>query len=416
MSIRHIGPVNRRLNPSSVSPSMLLPGQPSGTWGAVSRFAVVRAEASQRVYGLHRSIPNRRLYTTCAPSSLRPTSALLFSSELRQQRLTIPSVMSRSNSTVASGVAPFPASEVAKCTALVALHARLELPAEYELTTLARALNSATSKLAGTFPDNSTLSELGNRLLDFYVSEFIVCSYPRLPMEIIKEARWAYCGDDALTSVGRSWGVEHERPRVVKTGKKVEIKKDQDLIDYFGVLKYGSLVFGRVGGLTEYVDRENEDGTKRAVQRYSTAMSDFVRSIIGGLYLHSGREAAKLFIFNHILSRKLDISKLFRFEQPTRELSRLCAREKLAQPISRMIAETGRSSMGAVYIVGVYSGSNLLGSGEGRSISEAETRAAIHALKAWYLYSPNSAPPSSTEETPEAEFQPLFIDPGQVIV
>lgn len=392
-------------------------------------IAIGFVQINQPVSAVNLSAPKRKLFIS---ASSRSTPSPFFSSYVRvshsfkTKNLAIHS-SSRPNSTLATsepdviadepaGISEFPTSEVAKCSALVALRARLELGASFDLTTLAQALNCPSSELASRFPSNESLSELGARLLDFYVSEFIICSYPRLPMEVIKEALWSYCGDDALTSVGRHWGIERERPQITTVGKGARLIKEQRLVDYFGVLKYGRMVVGRSNGLTEYVDPVNEDGTERGVERYSTAMSNFVRSVIGGICLHNGRDVAKEFIFNHILSRKLDISKLFRFEQPTRELSRLCSREHFAPPISRMIAETGRFSQGSVYVVGIYSGSNMLGSAEGRSIAEAETRAAINALKSWYLYSPHSKLPSTTEGKAEADFQQLYVDPGQVIV
>ena len=82
--------------------------------------------------------------------------------------------------------------------------------------------------------------------------------------------------------------------------------------------------------------------------------------------------------------------KLFQFEQPTRELSRLCVREGFQQPIARLEKETGRYSRHAVFIVGVYSGEEKLGEGQGSSLPEAKIKAAISALKGWYLYSPVS--------------------------
>ncbi|KAK9451039.1 mitochondrial 54S ribosomal protein mL44 [Limtongia smithiae] len=315
------------------------------------------------------------------------------------------------NVTIAT-VEPFPIS-VNNCTALVALHARLRLPASIELSTLACALNCQSSALAASYPNNAALARLGGQLIEFYASEFIICTYPRLPMEVIKEALWSYTGDDSLTMVGRGWGVERQAPEI---GPKGAIEP-LELVDSFGVLKYGRMVVGRANGITEYADAAAAEGKSSAqLQRYSEAMSSFVRAVVGGIHLHEGRNAAHAFIVAHILSRKLDTATLFRIAQPTRELARLCARENFAPPVSRMIAETGRLSEGPVFVVGVYSGSNVLGTGEGASVREAETRAAINALKSWYLYSPGSEFPSVTEGDLASKFTPMYVDPGQVIV
>ncbi|KAK9458360.1 ribonuclease III domain-containing protein [Dipodascopsis uninucleata] len=298
--------------------------------------------------------------------------------------------------------------------ALVALHARLNLPESFPFKTLARALICRTAN--SDYVDNRELAELGSRYLEYYVAEWMVCTYPRLPMEVIGEILWAYTGPNALASVGGSWGVEALRGY----GKD---EANMSMVDKMGFLKFGRVVKKKAANLKEYREdvKLNSDGKvislKESAQFYNDAMSDFVRSVIGGIHVHEGRDACKLFIEEHIMSRYVNISRLFRFVQPTRELSRLCWRENLQPPVSRMISETGRQSRSPVYIVGVYSGSNLLGSGEGASIKEAETRAAINALKSWYLYSPSKVMfPSNTEGDPSRKFVPSHIDQGQVIV
>lgn len=147
-------------------------------------------------------------------------------------------------------------------------------------------------------------------------------------------------------------------------------------------------------------------------------MADFVRSTFAGVYLHEGVAATKQFFRQHVLSRKLELDRLFNFTQPTRELSRLCQREGFAQPVARLLSETGRMSKTPVFIVGIYSGKEVLGEGEGGSLDEAKTRAAVNALKGWYLYSPFEPVdlPSKTDVSPEASFKPAMIDAGEVIV
>ncbi|KAK9462367.1 mitochondrial 54S ribosomal protein mL44 [Lipomyces oligophaga] len=293
-------------------------------------------------------------------------------------------------------------------SALLALRARLNLSPAYDLSTLACALTCRTADLADTYVSNVPLSLLGNSLLHYYVSEYVMCTFPRLPIAIIESAVQGYIGSNTLTHVGRGWGIE-TAPRLIKSDGTLQ--EQLPLEELVGKLKFRNPVMAKVGTLTEYDTRST-----RLLQGYSSAMGSAVRAIIAGVYLHSGSRAAKKFIADHILSRKLDISKLFAFDTPNRELARLCAREGLAPPISRMIAETGRTSSAPVYIVGIYSGSNLLGSAEGQSIREAEIRAAIRSLKAWYLYSPKNMLPSITEENPDIQFQPCFIDRGEIII
>jgi hypothetical protein len=147
------------------------------------------------------------------------------------------------------------------------------------------------------------------------------------------------------------------------------------------------------------------------------ASASFVRAVVGAIYLHAGRSAAKRFCEQHVLSRHLDISSLFNFSQPARDLSRLCARENYEPPVAKIISETGRKSRHPVFVVGIYSGSDKLGEGAGASLLEARSRAAAAALKGWYLYSPlDVRVPSAMEEDGAAPWKPVYVDLGEVIV
>ena len=149
----------------------------------------------------------------------------------------------------------------------------------------------------------------------------------------------------------------------------------------------------------------------------TTASASFVRALLGALYLHAGRQSAITFFRMHILPRSLPLHKLFSFTQPTRDLSRLCAREGFEPPVARLISETGRKSRTPVFVVGVYSGQDKLGEGSGGSLDEARTRAAAAALRAWYLYSPGETRvPSDTEHETAAAWKPMMIDVGEVVV
>ena len=166
-------------------------------------------------------------------------------------------------------------------------------------------------------------------------------------------------------------------------------------------------------GLTAEQEAESafEDGIQHEV-----ACRNFIRAVFGGVYLHSGRMAAKNFFNAHIASRKLDVSTLFEFKQPTRDLSRLCAREGFEPPVARILSETGRHSRAPVFVVGVFSGKEKLGEGTGASLHAARLRGAINALKGWYLYSPLEVRVPSDVEGGGKEWKPVLIDGGEVTV
>ena len=165
---------------------------------------------------------------------------------------------------------------------------------------------------------------------------------------------------------------------------------------------------------------ESEEGDEiinnRQVIPLEEACSKFVHALLASVYLHLGRRAAKLFFNEHIHSRHLDISKLFEFKAPTRDLAKLCAREGFPSPVARMLSETGRLSRTPVFVVGVFAGKEKLGEGQGASLNEARTRAAVHALKGWYLYSPIEVRVPSDAEGGGKRWEPLMVDGGEVIV
>ncbi|KAF2231112.1 ribonuclease III [Viridothelium virens] len=194
---------------------------------------------------------------------------------------------------------------------------------------------------------------------------------------------------------------------------------------------------------TAYAPPPSRNGTT-----HERARQTFVRALCGALYLHCGKPYTRSFFRAHILSRSLrpstpspatsslpsssapqGLASLFAFTQPTRDLSRLCAREGFEPPVARLISETGRASRHPVFVVGVYSGRDKLGEGAGSSLDEARFRAAANALRGWYLYTPGEGEVSMPSETEIGagggngrergggkKYIPPFIDPGEVVV
>lgn len=146
--------------------------------------------------------------------------------------------------------------------------------------------------------------------------------------------------------------------------------------------------------------------------------ANFVKAVCAGVYLHEGPEAYKQFFRDHILSRHIDIYRLFNFRQSTRILSRLCTREGFQPPVARLLSETGRRTRTPVFVVGVFSGNEMLAEGTGASLNEARRRAAANALVAYFTYTPpegvrGDLPSSAREGTP---FSPGVIDVGDLVV
>lgn len=250
-------------------------------------------------------------------------------------------------------------------------------------------------------------------------------------MTVLYEVLRAYAGQESLERVARRWGVE----AVAAPGEEVDP----------GLLQWKpeghSLVNTRWAYVRTEVERNRsfrrgvssrvvmddafgdalDKSEKVEAQSYEVLQSDafasFAQAVVGALYTHCGREAAKLFVTSHILSRQFDPTELFQFQLPTRELAMLCAREGFEAPVARLESETGRRSRTPVFVVGIYSGKEKLGEGAGSSLDIARRKACMAALKAWYLYSPGNKVrvPSDMFEEGAKPWEAPYIDIGEVI-
>ncbi|KAI5784986.1 ribonuclease III domain-containing protein [Peziza echinospora] len=346
-----------------------------------------------------------------------------------------------------------------KSAKLAALHSRLSLHPSFPLETLARCLIHPTaSPVPAT--NNSGLSNLGNNILGYYASEYLLTTYPRLPMNVLRAAMWAYISPDALASVARGWGIENAfEPTLEVDPGLLQFKRlppgykwGPDLHEEATQIYHqeqaqrastdpSSTTATESSGdtISPPAYRSRDDILLTLQNQYTTgiplsfALSTAVKSIFAAIHIHESPAASHQFFRAHITSRNLNIHKLFQFDQPTRQLSRLCAREGFAPPVARLLSETGRRSRTPVFVVGVYSGEERLGEGYGPSLDEARIRAAVAALRAWYLYSPPKGLegegagagkgdlPSLMEQGAAGlprgrEFRGSYVDVGEVIV
>ncbi|KAG5440291.1 hypothetical protein PCANB_001861 [Pneumocystis canis] len=282
---------------------------------------------------------------------------------------------------------------------LHALHARLKLESLFPKSTLVRTFIDSRVTLGMKFASNNeSLSVLGMCIIKYFVSEYLMARWPRLPSNILKTVMWGYCGSKALAKMGREWGIEMSDKEVKVSQDSTEDELRSIFLEILSEAKNGKLVFKRIGWMPDHTLFLRDDYKEIAISRI-------------------GLTDVRVFIDNHIISRHISMPSLFSFEQPTRELSVLCSRQKLESPVSRLIAETGRHSISPLFIVGVYSGNEKLGEGYGSSLKEAKHTASIDALKAWYLYeSRDFDRPSKTLENDKEMYIPVHIDCGEVIV
>ncbi|KAI1823877.1 ribonuclease III domain-containing protein [Xylaria intraflava] len=324
---------------------------------------------------------------------------------------------------------------------LAALHARLSLSSKIPVQTLARALIDPSADPHPRF-NNTNLAFVGASVLQFHTSEFLVTRFPRLPMAITYAAMKGYAGDAALHLIARSWGVEpaaspgesvdpgylqYSKDKPTQTLRKWGYVRAEakELVKYKWRRGLSSrVVYDDAFGETVSDETENKsnatdhDSLIIAIENADrNAHANFVRAVIGAVYMHCGAEAAKTFVKSYVLARQLDLSNLFNFKLPQRELSRLCDRENFDPPVARLLSETGRMSRTPVFVVGIYSGLDQLGEAAGPSLQDAKIGACINALKAWYLYSPGDVGvPSDTLAEDPAPWKPAYVDIGEIVM
>lgn len=343
---------------------------------------------------------------------------------------------------------PSPLPEQALRSAkLAALHARLSLSTKIPLQTLARALVDRTADAHPQF-NNSNLAFLGYTLINYHVCEWLMCRYPRLPMMIVYAAMKSFAGPSSLHQIARQWGVEsaaapgdevdpgllqfdlaaerstlqtwgYQRPETkYKFRWRHGISSRVVMDDDFGDMAYSPQTGHALPSGSR--DQQARLAALDVVQKREfgdQVHADFVRAVVGAIFAHCGREAAKSFVTANVLSRQLDFSRLMEFKRPTKELAYLCARENFEPPVARLLSETGRLSISPVFVVGIYSGKDKLGEGAAASLDAARMKAAINALKSWYLYSPgdNVRVPSDMLVNGAKPWEPAYVDIGEII-
>lgn len=433
---------------------------------------VAQRNISARSYSVQQQWAQRRAYTA---SARRMAETEQVEVEEAEPRVTLRTHDNQKARMISDELNAPSHARAARSGKLAALHARLSLPSKLPLQTLARCLiDSSVDSRPGY--NNAPLALLGQDLLGYYTSEHLLCHYPRLPMPVLFAAQYAFVGPATLGALRAEWGVEV----VASPGQEVDpgllqlkrvtpgnalsedgmtLRKDMPSLrrlatgrrneeynyrrgmssrivydDQFGDLQTGmpdpdAEPFPGAPISSRRQEHNTDELAKQDAQTVSpadgitveAASASFVRALTGALHLHAGPSASKTFHAEHMLSRHLQLHQLFAFTHPTRDLSRLCLREKLEAPVARLISETGRHSRSPVFVVGVFSGEDKLGEGAGSSLNEARVRASAAALRSWYLYSPtpdNIVLPSDmelAEVKAKKTWKPQMVDVGEII-
>lgn len=85
----------------------------------------------------------------------------------------------------------------------------MNLPESFKLSTLSQCLNLISNPdESDGLANNFGLKVLGKSLLTYYVTEYLLLTYPRLPTAIHNAAVDSLMGSQALLEISKSWGIE----------------------------------------------------------------------------------------------------------------------------------------------------------------------------------------------------------------
>jgi len=183
---------------------------------------------------------------------------------------------------------------------------------------------------------NERLEFLGDAVLEIVVTEFLFHKFPDEPEGKLTKWRSALVNGQTMAAIGEKIGLAEIM--LLSRGEQPDFSS----------------------------------GRSRA-----WILADAVEAVIGALYLDQGIGPCRLFIDTHLHSR---LSKVIvGYQEPKSDLQDFWQETHHITPTYRVESATGPDHA-RHFIVGVYSGEERLGTGEGKSKKDAERSAAQNAL------------------------------------
>ena len=204
--------------------------------------------------------------------------------------------------------------------------------------------------------EDSHLSVLGHSVMLHYVHEYLYFNYPKLKVRMLWDIREFLNSDPVVTDIASHLGIT----QLIQTTK----------------------ILG---------DPSNVNIIRSAFY-----------AVIGLLYENQGAKAARSFVHDFIISQlaSKDLGELINLQQPRFILHAVLKSKGRRRPVSRLIKESGRATHFPSFVVGVYSGAELLGEGCGTSLKRAEREAMLAALRTHFQTElSNIILPSDDQET-----------------
>lgn len=206
----------------------------------------------------------------------------------------------------------------------------------------------------------------GRVVLNYFVEEYVRYRFPKLPRDSRQLAHTIYTCSKNLAAVARGFGLE------------------------YALVKFEGLPHVHMSTLDQFIQEMRKKEPGLSLKTSNQVLEETLLALLG-LIAKNDLPSARQFIDTFIFSTVFDTKRLVKPRYPIVQLAQALhaqGHHPSAQPVFRLLHESGRTSNSSMYVVGVYAGESepqMLGEGYGPSMNLAEHRAAVEALRAMYL-------------------------------
>ena len=186
---------------------------------------------------------------------------------------------------------------------------------------------------------------------------------------ILHNERLEYLGDAVLELVTSDFLYRtYNEPEGIMTALRSALVRTESIGAAGHELGYEPLV---------RLSRGEKNGSERA---HEVILADCFEAVIGAIYLDQGYEAAKDFIYKHIIVKIDTVIREGSWRDPKSYVQELAQKMDGVTPIYRTLREEGPDH-DKNFEVGLYVGETLLATGSGHSKQDAQTEAAKLGVK-----------------------------------
>ncbi len=186
---------------------------------------------------------------------------------------------------------------------------------------------------------------------------------------ILHNERLEYLGDAVLELVTSDFLYRtYNEPEGIMTALRSALVRTESIGAAGHELGYEPLV---------RLSRGEKNGSERA---HEVILADCFEAVIGAIYLDQGYEAAKDFIYKHIIVKIDTVIREGSWRDPKSYVQELAQKMDGVTPIYRTLREEGPDH-DKNFEVGLYVGETLLATGSGHSKQDAQTEAAKLVVK-----------------------------------